>query len=261
MKMKNSDSFEKTKLSHNIPIPLYYQIVQIITEQIKSGELKPGDQILTEEKLQQKFDVSRATVRKAISELVYSGLLEKQYSKGTIVAAPKIEEAMYGVHSFTASTLKANKSLTSKMLEFKEVFNNNSVNSKLGIPASESLMYFKRVRYIDGTPICVEEWYAPSKHLDNFTIDLFSDEGIEQSSYHILHNHYNISIKSVHDIMSAVAIDDEEDASLLNSCIGMPVLLRQRISYDENKQPMVYSSGRYLIKIVLDFFSDDNTNI
>ncbi len=256
--MKNSDSFEKTKLSHHTPIPLYYQIVQIISEQIKSGELKPGDQILTEEKLQQKFDVSRATVRKAISELVYSGLLEKQYSKGTIVAAPKIEEAMFGVHSFTTSTLNANKSLTTKILEFKEIFNNDYVNSKLGIGNTEPLMYIKRVRYIDNAPVCVEDWYAPSKYLDNFNKDLFSEEGIKQSSYHILQINYNIFIKSVHDVMSAVAIDDEEDAALLNSCIGMPVLLRQRISYDEEKRPMVYSSGRYLIKIVLDFFSDDN---
>ncbi|NTW71799.1 MAG: GntR family transcriptional regulator [Eubacteriaceae bacterium] len=255
MYFKDDDTFKKFELNREMPIPLYYQIAQLIREEIKSGELKPGDKILTEEKLQEKFDVSRATVRKAISDLVNDGLLEKKPSKGTIVSVPKVEEKMYGVMSFTNATLKSNKSLKTKIIEFKEITNNPEVCEKLQIDKNEKVNYIKRVRYIDGEPIAVEDWYAPSKFLPDLTIDQFAENGIGQSSYYLIQNVYNIKLSSIHDIMSAVALEQNE-AKILDTFKGTPALLRQRITYNENNIPIVYSCGRYLIKISIDFHAN-----
>lgn len=255
--MKNSDNFDIVKLSHDSPIPLYYQIEQKIIENIKNGELKPGDQILTEEKMQKKFNVSRATVRKAIEKLVYEGILEKRPPKGTVVAKPKIEEAMYGVHSFTNSILKTNKTLTSKIIEFKKIQGNKMINEKLDVLNSSSLIFIKRIRMIEDTPICIEDWYAPYEYFPDLNTNMFSDKGYEQSTYYILNKYYNIKMKKIHDVMSAVTLN-KDDASLLGLAVNSPVLLRQRISYDENDRKVVYSSGKYIIKIALDFYSNND---
>ena len=55
------------EIDKDTPVPLYYQISQQIRDQIEAGELKPGDRLPTEKELQEEFEVSRATVRRAIS--------------------------------------------------------------------------------------------------------------------------------------------------------------------------------------------------
>jgi GntR family transcriptional regulator len=241
-----------SELEKDTRIPLYYQIELFLKEQISSGELKPGDQILTEEKLCQKFGVSRATVRRAIADLVYEGLLERNYSKGTYVTQPKITQGLFEATSFTSAILKSGKILTTKILKFRKVPSDDYLRKKLPVEKDDYLYFIKRVRYVDDMPVCVEELYIPEKYVPGFSIDLFEGQGLNQSTYHVLQQHYNIVVKRVNDTMSAVSADDK-DAVLLDVEKNSPVLLRQRISYDAQDRPLSFSSGRYIIKINISF--------
>ena len=58
------------KLNKNSSVPLYQQLVDEIKSQIDSGILKENDRIMTETELSDAYEVSRITVRKAISVLV-----------------------------------------------------------------------------------------------------------------------------------------------------------------------------------------------
>src|SRR5258706_10157109 len=55
-------------------------------ERINSGELRPGDRVPSEELLRQEHEVSRATVRRASSQLQHEGLLVVRHPFGTFVA-------------------------------------------------------------------------------------------------------------------------------------------------------------------------------
>ena len=255
MNLKDSNVFEKFELDRDNPIPLYYQIAQSIREAIQNEILKPGDKLLTEEKLQDKFNVSRATVRKAVSDLVYEGLLEKKPSKGTIVSVPKVEDRMVGVMSFTKTSLDSNKALKTEIIEFNDITNHPEISKKLQLDEKEVLRYMKRIRYIDGAPVAVEDWYAPGKYLPNFTTNLFTAKGVGQSSYHVLQNKYHIKLGSIYDTITAVALE-KSDAKFLSTSKGMPALLRQRITYDEKNIPIAYASGLYLVRISLAYHSD-----
>jgi GntR family transcriptional regulator len=246
------DQFE---LEKNIPIPLYYQIEQFLREQIESGELKPGDQILTEEKLRLKFGVSRATVRRAIADMVYEGLLERNYSKGTVVTQPKITQGLFEATSFTSDILKSGKVITTKILEFKRISGDKSLNQIFSLEKEDLLHFLKRVRYVDDIPVCVEETFMPVKLLPDLSLDFFTEEGLSQSTYHVLQEHYNIVIRHIDDTMSAETAG-EKDAILLDIPNNSPVLLRQRISYDSWDRPLAYSSGRYIIKVNFSFNSN-----
>lgn len=76
-------------------IPKYLKLKEYITEAIKTGELKPGDRILSENKLAGKFKVSRHTVRHAISELVSEGWLYSRQGKGTFVRCVPSQKVKY----------------------------------------------------------------------------------------------------------------------------------------------------------------------
>ena len=74
------------EINQKIPIPIYYQLKQLIKEQIERGELQPGDQIPTEDELCRRYGISRTPVRQALSDLVHEGLLLRTPGRGTFVA-------------------------------------------------------------------------------------------------------------------------------------------------------------------------------
>ncbi len=59
---------------------------------ISSGQLKPGDKLLSERKLAEKFGVGRAPVREAIKKLEFYGILKTQPQSGTFVAGLETTE-------------------------------------------------------------------------------------------------------------------------------------------------------------------------
>lgn len=237
-------------IGKDAPIPKYYQIELYLREQIASGKLRPGDKILTEQQLCEKFKVSRSTVQRAISKLVFEGLLTRNYSKGTIVTKPKVTQSLSETLSFTKSILKMNKEITTKILNFKEIQSGKFLSDILEIDNEEHVYLIKRVRYVEGMPVCVEEVYLPVKLVPGMSINFFEENGMNQSIYHILNEKYNIIVEHVKDTISAVLVD-ERDATLLGVGIKSPALLRKRISYDRQYRPLMFSSGRYIIELHL----------
>ena len=81
---------DSKKINKYIPIPAYYQLKEIIREEIESGRLKIGEKLTPENRLSEIFQISRMTVRQAIKELVVEGLLYRDKGRGTFVCQPKI---------------------------------------------------------------------------------------------------------------------------------------------------------------------------
>jgi GntR family transcriptional regulator of arabinose operon len=79
------------------PTPLYYQLKRFLSKQIKEKVWLPGHRIPTEEELAKKYNLSRGTIRRAISDLVNEGLLYRRVSKGTFVTEPGRREFRAGL--------------------------------------------------------------------------------------------------------------------------------------------------------------------
>ena len=77
-------------LNKNSIQPLYKQLMDIITQQIKNGTYKPGEKIPPEPELADLYHVSRITVRRTVEELCTQGYLIKHQGKGTFVKSPMI---------------------------------------------------------------------------------------------------------------------------------------------------------------------------
>ena len=64
----------------------YNEIVKAIIQDIDRGILQARDRLPSEKELQDRFGVSRVTVRKAIDVLIDEGYVVRDYRKGTFIS-------------------------------------------------------------------------------------------------------------------------------------------------------------------------------
>lgn len=70
------------------PRSLAQELVDVLGERIREGQLAPGDKLPTEAAVMAEFGVSRTVVREAISKLQAAGLVETRHGVGTFVVGP-----------------------------------------------------------------------------------------------------------------------------------------------------------------------------
>ncbi|MCE1252292.1 MAG: GntR family transcriptional regulator [Anaerolineae bacterium] len=73
-------------IDHRSVIPLYYQLAQILREQIRTTELPAGQLLPSERELMNTYDLSRNTVRQALDLLAREGLIVREHGHGTYVS-------------------------------------------------------------------------------------------------------------------------------------------------------------------------------
>jgi DNA-binding LacI/PurR family transcriptional regulator len=76
-------------------IPLYQQIEDTFTSQIKNGLLKQGDRIPSEAEIVDSFHVSQITAKRALNNLASDGYADRIQGKGTFVTAMGIEKKTF----------------------------------------------------------------------------------------------------------------------------------------------------------------------
>lgn len=73
---------------------IYEQIVDQIGLLVSEGQLKPGDRLPSERELVEQFQVSRASIREAISALEMMGLIEVRAGEGTYIRQVNIDSVV-----------------------------------------------------------------------------------------------------------------------------------------------------------------------
>lgn len=138
--------------------PVYVKIKELISQQIESGALVPGDKLPSERVLAQEHGLSRMTVRQAITDLVVSGALYREQGRGTFVSARKMQQR--NISSFTETVRMRGFVPHTRVLEFQTLVPPPQIASKL---MSENEVYRAlRIRQADDTPVAVEEVFIPT---------------------------------------------------------------------------------------------------
>src|SRR2546428_9384407 len=96
-------------LERSNPLPLYYQLKEVLKQQIRDGHLAPHTTIPSEPELVIRYQVSRATVRQALAELIHEGLLYRQRGKGTFVNEPRVQQTRGELISFSETIRRQGK--------------------------------------------------------------------------------------------------------------------------------------------------------
>ena len=71
------------------PVPLYYQVAQVLERAIETGDLPAGSRLENEIALAERLGLSRPTVRRAIAYLVDQGLVVRKRGIGPRSCTPR----------------------------------------------------------------------------------------------------------------------------------------------------------------------------
>ena len=210
--------------------PLYHQLMQRIAADIERGTYPTGSRIPPEHELEQLYQVSRVTVRRALAELTSEGLLERKQGKGTFVSVPRTSMQLKSLHSFHDSCRMNNVTPSTDVIYMKETTANENDSQELNIPSGGRVLEILRVRKADGVPVVLE------KNRFSMAYAWLQDQALSGSLYTLLRE-YGVEPKlAVHDVSLRFAT--AEEAQLLAIKEGMPLACLHEVIYDQRGRPL-----------------------
>lgn len=232
---------DSNKLDKSVPIPLYFQLKELILSEIKNGNYPSGSLIPTENELSEAFQISRTTVRQAITELVQEGWLYRVKSKGTFVSQPKInQDFVTKLESFNKQMARLGIQASTEVIEFKTIKAPEKVAEALELNEKEPVILLYRKRSADGEPIVTVKTYLPYKECSFLLEHDFSKESL----YELLSQSDSTKICRIQRRIEAVEAISE-DAHHLNIKRGKPIQFFTSIGYNIYGKPLEYSLARY----------------
>jgi GntR family transcriptional regulator len=221
---------------------LYVQLATIVKERIETRDWPAGSQIPTEDELCRTFDVSKATVRMAIAELVRSGYLRKQQGKGTFVTQTlpdlgvtmktRLTEDMFG------EGVRTRKEILLKGI--KDPPDDVKEHLKTG---DEEIYYILCKRVVNGEAAYLEESFIPLKIVP----DIESAEVCQMPLYEMIQQR---AAKKIHKVVQTIEIAEMNGnaAEILKTGDRSPLLMLHRLLVGRDGSPLAYTrligSGR-----------------
>lgn len=206
--------------------PLYYQLAEIIIEEIKTKNLKEDDKILTEREYCEKYNLSRATVRQGIAYLEKKGYLYKIQGCGTFVSSRVLKQKLLKFYSFTEEMKKQGKTPESKILSFKEKIAGEKIAQELNLDKEEKIFELVRLRLADKDIYMYEKTCLPVKKLLNFS----KKDILNTPLYDVLQKKYNIIFSKATERFSVLSAD-KKISEVLEIDEKSPIIKLQRWTY------------------------------
>ncbi|MCX7623600.1 MAG: GntR family transcriptional regulator [Thermomicrobium sp.] len=223
-------------------VPKYRQLQHVLEEMIAA--LRPGEAIPPERELEQRFGVSRVTVRQALHQLVLAGRLERGQGKGTFVARPKLEQGL-ALTSFSEEMLQRGMRPGSRMLGVRTVAATTDLAGFLDCQVGQPLIELRRLRLADGEPMALETVYLSAERFPS----LLEADLTDRSLYAWLSERYGVELAHARQTIEATVLGPDE-ARLLEVPVGTPAFRLERVSYDRRDVPIelvrsLYRGDRY----------------
>ena len=220
-------------------LPAYFQFHDHINKEIDEEVWQIGQRLPSERDLAETFQVSRMTLRQAITLLVEEGVLERRVGSGTFVASTRVQEKMRGTTSFTEIMKSQGKTPSSQLISYRRTLPSKQEVEKLGINKTENIIRMERVRYADKLPVVYEVASIPEKFIKNF-----NKEEITSHFFQTLQEHgYKIG-KSQQTIYARLA--KEKIAHYLGIPRGHAILALTQVSYFEDGTAFEYVKSQYV---------------
>ena len=213
--------------SKSAPIQLHYQLANELRNYIQSGSWNIGDLFPTDREIMEKYKVSATTVRRAVKQLVEEGWIERQPGKGTFIKKEPIKEELGKLTGFFEEMTNKGFVPKAEVLDIIEVDVDEVLLKKfpeVKLLNEEKVMLIKKLHKINDKKL------------------IYADRFL------------NVQLTKAEETISAKAASKEE-ATLLDIKKGEPVLLMERLSYQDNV-PIeyaynVYRADRYRYNITL----------
>jgi GntR family transcriptional regulator len=221
-------------------IPLYYQVETVLRNKIFSGELPPTFTLPSEDALAEEYQVSRITIRQALSLLEKDGLVIRKRGKGTFVSeGVAIPESPKWNGSIEDLILMGIKTKT-EVLEMSNLDPPEMVRERLKLTRGAQVLRIEKIRSVEQSPFSYVLNYLPS----GIGKDIHSEDLTLKPLLMILEENLGLVAARAEQTVEAT-IADSRVASLLDIRVGDPLLKVERVVYDPHRRPIEYVSVLY----------------
>lgn len=197
----------------------YEIVVNILEKEMLEGKYNDTRKLPTEEELMKRFEVSKNTIRKAIDVLVSKGYIYRVQGSGAFLR----EFSKLGcvdIKEMNGLTRKyPSDKLESKVLKFSLIEADEELASKMKCKVNTKVYYVKRVRYLNGEPMDIEESYY-----NKDVVPYLSEEICSKSIYSYIIDDLKLKVGFADRVISCDKLN-EEDAKLLNLEKDDPALI------------------------------------
>lgn len=236
-------------------IPLYCQLKNLIIEKIESGEYAQDARIPSEQEFVDIYNISRPTVRQAISELTNSGHLYKEKGKGTFVSKSRNIIDIRNYTGFTDSILDSQVpgdrtiiSITvlhsSECSRLREIF-------QLPHTSEAEFAEIKYLTEVAGEVVGLNSSFISLSHFP----EIIEDIKLKKPSYDILRGKYPllpVKSKSALDII----FTEQSDAQYLHIQPGQALIRVENTLYSKIGQVVEFISTKYRTDKIRLFFEN-----
>ncbi len=224
------------KIDRQTKVPLYHQITQNCRDLIESGQVHPGEGLPSEWELSALYGVSRLTIRRAMDELVRSGLLNRRHGVGTFVASSTEAQILPSELSFTKNMQRIGRRPSSRVVSLQVVAATPEIAQQLDLQAGAPIFELVRVRLVDDEPLMLETSYLSNERFPDLTrADLNTG-----SLYDFLSKHYQVNVVALDQVLEPTLLTNRE-ADLLNVKRRAPAILSEIVGFTADGAPIEYT--------------------
>lgn len=207
----------------------YYTIYLEWAEKIKSGEIKPGEILPSENDLTKTYKTSRETIRKALNLLAQNGFIQKVKGKGSIVLdVQKMSLPFSGLVSFKEVSEHSGMKTKTTVHEFALMKPNEFIKQQLQASPKDEVWKIVRSRNINGEEIILDKDYLLRKH-----VPFLSKEICEGSIYEYLEKKLKLNISFAKKEIIVEKVTDEDRKYLELDGFDHIVVVKNHVYLDD----------------------------
>ncbi len=218
---------------------LYAQIARQLEQDI-SRLYAPGDGLPSEGALAIRFGVNRHTLRRAVDELVESGLLERRHGRGVFVLDHHLDYQIGSGTRFTENLAAQGLQSENRILRKQVLPANERVAQRLSIAEGDPVVWFETLRTSDEHPLCVISHFLPTARFPDLR-----ERYVGGSLHQMLTATYGCRIRRTESLVTSV-LPQGDDARLLGMPQNQPVLRVKSVNVDDRDgTPVEYAITRF----------------
>ncbi len=207
-----------------------------LLDDLTNGELPVGAKLVNELELAAQFEVSRLTVREAVSALVTAGFLERRHGSGTyVVGLPGPRHALDATLSYTRMIAQAGMKPGLQVLDVKTRKATKAEALDLGLEPEELVRRLERLRTANGRAVIYSVDIVPERFILAVT-----NKSFNRSLYDVLAS-IGEPVVSANAVLLPV-IADERLSSLLDVKVGSALQQISEVDFNKNGHPIVLST-------------------
>lgn len=217
----------------------YQHIADELENYIEEHKLQQGDKLPVLQDLMGQFGVSKSTVTKALELLETKGVIFQVRGSGIFVRRHKRKGYISLLSTQGFKKVLEEFQITSKVIELDIRKPTKEAALNLNVSTNDDVYYVKRIRYIHGQSLCLEESY-----FNKSIITYLNNEIITESIFHYITEGLGLNVGFT-DMFLHVDKLTKEEADYLGLVKGDPKLYVESIFHLTNGQPFDFSKVTY----------------